>query len=285
MDSQATNNTDATAVAAVIPETNNINADEGTMQVEEKVGESSSPSQNVQLDENFMNQLRNIQSRKERQRVMQKHLDTVKMGLERMDDVFQEEWFGNLKYIREENKEIEQHLANMEKGGSCSNDALALVRGMLHDKDPASAVVRDRLIEFAGANSKLQIQNEQRVQALQKEKRRFEEENIDLKRRLEESDKRPKVASYSTPSASFVKQEQQQAATPTNNQNSGFGREQRKVLGETGVNEYLKKWLPETNSPYYINPSYKKQTDGQRAISDQLKRMQQNYTPSSNNAY
>lgn len=280
MESQATNNTDATTTA-VIPETN---ADEGTMQVEEKVGESS-PPQNVQLDENFMNQLRNIQSRKERQRVMQKHLDTVKMGLERMDDVFQEEWFGNLKYIREENKEIEQHLANMEKGGSCSNDALALVRGMLHDKDPESSVVRDRLIEFAGANSKLQIQNEQRVQALQKEKRRFEEENIDLKRRLEESDKRPKVASYSTPSASFVKQEQQQAATPMSNQTSGFGREQRKVLGETGVNEYLKKWLPETNSPYYSNPSYKKQTDGQRAISDQLKRMQQNYTPSSNNAY
>lgn len=280
MDSQA--NSVAVADAAVIPETGSNNADEGTMQVDEKVTESQTPPQSVQLDENFMNQLRNIQSRKERQRVMQKHLDTVKMGLERMDDVFQEEWFGNLKYIREENKEIEQHLANMEKGGTCSNDALTLVRSMLHDKDPASAVVRDRLIEFAGANSKLQIQNEQRVQALQKEKRRYEEENIDLKRRLEESDKRPKVASYSTPSASFVKQEQQQATSSMSNQNSGFG-EQRKVLGETGVNEYLKKWLPQTNSPYYSNPSYRKQTDGQRAISNQLMLMQQNYTLSSNN--
>jgi hypothetical protein len=266
----------------VAPIENNVEggeASQSTMQVEEKVVDDASSS--PQLDENFMNQLRNIQSRKERQRVMQKHLSTVKMGLEQMDDVFQEEWFGNLKYIREENKEIEQHLANMEKGGSCSNDALSLVRNMLHDKDPASAVVRDRLIEFAGANSKLQIQNEQRVQTLQKEKRRFEEENIDLKRRLEESDKRPKAASYSTPSASFVKEQQQL----TGSENSGFGAPRiGKVLGETGVNEYLKKWLPQTNTPYYSNMSYKKQTDGQKAVSNQLMRMQQNYTPS-NNAY
>lgn len=246
-------------------------------QVEEMISETP-----TQMDENFMAQLKNIQSRKERQRVMQKHLATMKVGLEQMDDSFQEEWFNNLKCIREDNKTIEQLLVNMERDGTCSTDAIALVRGMLHDKDAASAVVRDRLIEFAGANSKMHIQKDQRILTLQTEKRRIEDENADLRKQLEESAKRPKVSAYTTPSSYVPPQQQQQQQSSSSQQQQGGESLLRtgKVVGGSSVNEYLKKWLPQSGSPYYDHMRYTTQSTGQKAIADQLAQMQQNYMSS-----